>query len=93
MGRYLKLAMTVMSRREPIEQAVVAVGAGVQNQPQLTRKADPRMQHPEVLLAACGSPACAGCYDVGDRKRIHPPKCGHEYLDWLKRWEARGRTQ
>lgn len=24
-------------------------------------------------LAACGSPDCAGCYDVGDGKKIHPP--------------------
>jgi hypothetical protein len=27
-------------------------------------------------LADCGSPDCDGCYDVGDGKRIHPPKCG-----------------
>jgi hypothetical protein len=25
-------------------------------------------------LAACGMPQCAGCYDVGDGKRIHPPR-------------------
>jgi hypothetical protein len=43
--------------------------------------------------SSCGSPDCAGCYDVGDGKKIHPPKCGHGYSDWLKRWEPRGRTQ
>jgi hypothetical protein len=30
--------------------------------------------------AACGSPHCAGCYEVGDGKKIHPPKIGAEYL-------------
>jgi hypothetical protein len=25
-------------------------------------------------LAACGSPGCAGCYDVGDGVKIHPPR-------------------
>jgi|SRR5580704_171843 hypothetical protein len=41
----------------------------------------------------CGSPACAGCYDVGDGRRIHPPKCGGDYLRWLERWEAKGKLQ
>jgi TubC N-terminal docking domain len=41
-------------------------------------------------LAACGSPYCAGCYDVGNGKRIHPPKCGKDYLDWFKRWGEKG---
>ena len=44
-------------------------------------------------IAACGSPYCAGCYDVGDGKKIHPPRCGEKYLEWLKRWEPRGRSQ
>jgi hypothetical protein len=25
-------------------------------------------------LPPCGSPHCAGCYEVEDGKRIHPPK-------------------
>jgi hypothetical protein len=44
-------------------------------------------------LAACGSPRCAGCYDVGDGRKIHPPKCGGYYRKWLERWEAKGRLQ
>jgi hypothetical protein len=44
-------------------------------------------------LAACGPPHCAGCYDVGDRRRIHPPKCGEKYRASLERWEARGKVQ
>jgi hypothetical protein len=26
--------------------------------------------------AACGSPNCAGCYDLGDGRKVHPPKHG-----------------
>ncbi len=50
----------------------------------------------EVLrtaLAACGSPHCAGCYDVGDGRKIHPPKCGEEYQKWLERWQPKGKPQ
>lgn len=25
-------------------------------------------------LAPCGDPNCAGCYDVGEGVRIHPPR-------------------
>jgi hypothetical protein len=44
-------------------------------------------------LAACGSPHCAGCYDVALGVRIHPPKCGEDYRAWLERWEAKGKLQ
>ena len=44
-------------------------------------------------LAPCGSSDCAGCYDVGDGRRIHPPKRGEKYRVWLERWEAKGRVQ
>jgi hypothetical protein len=44
-------------------------------------------------LAACGSPHCAGCYDVGDCRKIHPPKCGEEYRKWLERWQPKGKPQ
>jgi hypothetical protein len=44
-------------------------------------------------LAPCGSPHCAGCYDVGDGRRIHPPKCGEKYRAWRERWEAGGKVQ
>jgi hypothetical protein len=43
--------------------------------------------------APCGSPNCAGCYEIGNGKKLHPPKCGENYREWLERWEARGRTQ
>jgi hypothetical protein len=42
---------------------------------------------------ACGSPHCAGCYEVGEGRKIHPPKIGVDYAEWLKKWEARGSVQ
>jgi hypothetical protein len=48
---------------------------------------------PAAELAACGSPQCAGCYEVTPGVRIHPPKCGEDYRAWLERWEAKGRLQ
>jgi hypothetical protein len=42
---------------------------------------------------ACQMPHCAGCYDIRDGRRIHPPKCGRNYDEWLKSWEAKGRVQ
>lgn len=44
-------------------------------------------------LAVCGSKHCAGCYDVGDGRRIHPPKCGRDYRKLLERWKPIGRPQ
>ncbi len=62
-----------------------------------------RARKPEVLellrerqgrsLAPCGSPRCAGCYEVELGRRIHPSKASREWLDWLKRWEPKGRAQ
>lgn len=43
--------------------------------------------------ALCGWADCAGCYDIGDGRRIHPPKCGEDYLQWLERWDAKGKLQ
>lgn len=48
---------------------------------------------PAAEPAECGSAACSGCYDIGDGKRIHPPKCGEKYREWLQRWEANGKLQ
>ena len=42
---------------------------------------------------SCGSPHCAGCYDVGNGNKIHPPKCGAEYRAWLERWQPEGKPQ
>lgn len=44
-------------------------------------------------LAACGSSHCAGCYDVGDSRKIHPPKCGEQFLRWRDWLEGKGLRQ
>jgi len=46
-----------------------------------------------VGSTACGSPHCAGCYEVEPGVRIHPPKCGEAYGKWLDRWQPRGKRQ
>jgi hypothetical protein len=38
-------------------------------------------------LAPCGSPDCGGCYDLGEGRKIHPPKCGEDFLRW-RAWLA-----
>lgn len=40
-----------------------------------------------------GSPHCAGCYDVGDGRKIHLPKIGEDYRKWLERWQPKGKPQ
>ena len=44
-------------------------------------------------VAACGSSHCAGCYDVGDGRKIHPPKCGTDFLRWRAWLEGKGPRQ
>jgi hypothetical protein len=50
---------------------------------------------PELLnrVVSCGSPVCAGCYEVAPGVRIHPPKSGEGYRERLERWETKGRLQ
>ena len=57
-------------------------------QRQARRNAAPQLEG----LAECGEPGCNGCYDVDGRK-IHPPRTGEKYLEWLKQWEPEGKTQ
>ena len=40
--------------------------------------------------AACGSSYCAGCYQIGPRRWIHPPKCGK---DWVQRRKSKPTLQ
>ena len=41
--------------------------------------------------ALCGSPYCAGCYEIERGVQLHPPKCGEDYRAWLERWQAKGK--
>jgi len=47
----------------------------------------------EGTRAGCDSPHCAGCYDVGDGRKIHPPKCGESFLRWRAWLEGKGPRQ
>lgn len=72
MGRYLKLAMAVTDQSVPIETADVPVTGGrVSPRPEAGRDLKIGIQG-----KPCGSAGCAGCYDIGDGRRIHPPKSG-----------------
>jgi hypothetical protein len=83
--------------RAIVEQAVRALAAlnlavrnGTQGAPEPVQSdSDRRMR---VGAPPCGSPNCAGCYEV-EGGRIHPPRCGEDYLAWLERWEAKGKPQ
>jgi hypothetical protein len=79
MGRYLKLAMAFIERRVPLESAAIPVTGGgrVSPGPEAGRDLEPDIPG----AAPCGSPACAGCYDVGGGKKIHPPECGPGYAE------------
>jgi hypothetical protein len=92
-----------MANSEAVERAVRALKAlcGPQTAPEEEQESAvtpgqsvPPTSRPAKLLegklAECGSPHCGGCYDVGDGRKIHPPKCGEDYLGWFKRWEGRG---
>jgi hypothetical protein len=35
-----------------------------------------RIAQADEDVAACGASDCAGCYDIGDGRKIHPPKSG-----------------
>ena len=74
------LALSVLAQSRSVPASVpakVSLGTGAEPSP----------------LPPCGSPDCARCYDVGDGREIHPPKCGEEYLKWLKRWQLKGKLQ
>lgn len=79
MGKYLSIAQKVPRQNEPGEstECISAV----------------KGHNPKEWQGQCGSSACAGCYDVGEHKRIHPPKIGEDYLKWLERWKPRGKMQ
>ena len=84
-------------------RALAEIGAARPMVPELPREmpepANPAPANPvkvessPATAALCGSPDCAGCYNVGEGKKIHPPKCGEGYREWLLKWEAKGRVQ
>ncbi len=41
-------------------------------------------------VALCGSPKCAGCYEVKPGVRLHPPKVSREWKNWLEKQQPVG---
>jgi len=81
-------------------KALAAIGAAQQTVPEhspvvneLRAVASAKRRPVGENLAPCSSPTCAGCYDVGDGRKIHPPKLGEDYREWLLKWDAKGRVQ
>jgi hypothetical protein len=68
-------------------QALAALSTTRRTKVQVTAQSVP-IQSNE--LAPCGSSVCAGCYDVGDGRKMHPPKIGEDYRKWLERWKPKG---
>ena len=72
-------------------RALVALNAGRGTE---TRSTSALLRESEGReIGSCGSPHCAGCYEVQPGVLIHPPKCGEDYRGWFERWETKGRVQ
>ena len=61
--------------------------------PEILEALRSRFLHTAGSGAICGSTECAGCYNVGDDRKIHPPKCSENYRKWLERWQPKGKPQ
>lgn len=82
MGRLLDIARATLAETE-------AQSAGPHERPAVM---PPERVKPRGG-AACGLPYCAGCYEVAPGVRIHPPKCGEGWKEWLLKWEPKGKIQ
>jgi hypothetical protein len=84
-------------------RALAEIGAARTAAPELSREmpepADLKHANPinaessTATADLCGSADCAGCYNVGDGRKIHPPKIGEDYKKWLERWKPKGSVQ
>ena len=78
-------------------QALIALNADRRNE--IDSVKTPKLSHvlvrrievgrPEAI-AHCAAPECAGCYEVGDGKKFHPPRCGEGFLRWRAWLEGKG---
>jgi hypothetical protein len=86
MPSYLEIALRAASSAKPPDM-------DLDSRPASAGRATRAESHEPKNSPACGSPDCAGCYEVMPGVRIHPPKCGDDYRGWRQRWEAKGRVQ
>ena len=98
MPSYLEIALRVVDSAKLIlserERGSGGSSAPLVGQPSSAKTSNTSESKPSLNeCAPCGAPGCAGCYDVDDQSRIHPPRIGEDYRKWLERWRARGKVQ
>ena len=78
---YLEMALKVSRERQSTERAEPENQSALNTSKWPEAKAQP-MTEPlqSENRAACGSPYCAGCYEVEPDVWIHPPKCGSGWV-------------
>jgi hypothetical protein len=99
MSSYLEIALRVASRIQSVGSETTAgipeLAESVTKKPCSETPKDTAAQsaYNSNELAPCGSPDCGGCYEVGDGRKIHPPKCGQDFLRWRAWLEGKGSRQ
>lgn len=77
--------------------SVLAAGKGVPSHRTASAPLGTPIEHSNaqkpMAVAACGLPACAGCYEVEPGVRLHPPKSSENWKEWLLKWEPKGKVQ
>ena len=91
MPSYLDIALRVTGSKHPLQnkRTLVAYESRTTSIP-VESLIDPSQAERSTQ---CGSPECAGCYQVEPGVRIHPPKCGRDYFEWLNKWDTKARVQ
>jgi len=77
--------------QKTVEKALAALRAISKPDPSQASEED--LPRPLEAPAPCGSPHCAGCYEVEPRVWMHPPKASQEWLEWLAHWQPREKDQ
>ena len=99
MSSYLEIALRVANRIQSVGSetttGIPGLAESVREKPCSDTPKDSAVQsaYNSKELAPCGSPDCGGCYEVGDGRKIHPPKCGQDFLRWRAWLEGKGSRQ
>jgi hypothetical protein len=88
---YLEMALRVSRKMDALNagQSIETRSAPAPANPRAVYAEDSKRRE----LAACGSPHCAGCYDVGGARKIHPPRCGERIPEVARTLEPKGKPQ
>jgi hypothetical protein len=86
---YLEMALRALAESGAASPAVPESPCLTSEPIKATPALPVNVENSTPTLAPCASPQCARCYDVGEGRKIHPPTCGRDYLEWLKKWRAK----